>query len=395
MKQVLFVLISIIFLMQNSVAQYVDEDFINRNNDFSFSLLSELSNEENNNVFFSSFSISTALAMTYDGARWFTAIEMQRVMNFHKNRDINHNQFTELLAFYRNLKHGFLHIANAAVAQKNYTFLESYFEQIKNYGALLKTANFRDDDDREKARKQINKWVADNTNNRIKELLDENALDALTRLVLLNAIHFNADWAREFSDENTAMREFKAPTGNVNAEFMHMQDNMNYYQNEELQMVQLAYLDTIASMYVILPLEEVDMQNFIRNLNNKTLNSYIEGIKSVPVQLSMPKFTMETEYELKDVFERMGMIRAFSLRADFSGMTGNRDLMIDQVIHKAFIEVDEKGTEAAAATAVIMREKSAMRYIDMNINRPFIFIIKEHTQNSILFMGKVVNPNAS
>ena len=367
-------------------------DIIERNNKFSFSIFSKMNESEDSNIFISPFSITTALSMAYDGAMWMTAFEMRRVLHYHRDRKVSHEEFTELLKFYRNLKHGFLSIANAAVAQENYDFKTEYFDKVEKYGAILKTANFRLTDDRELARKQINKWVAENTNDKIEELLDESALNELTRLVLLNAIHFKADWKTEFSEDYTTKNHFFSGENTFTVDFMNIRNNFNYYQNDEIQIIELPYKDDIASMYILLPTAETDFADFINKLSLESFNFYLEEKKNVSVELSLPKFKMETDYELKDVLIKMGIVRAFNVNANFSGMTGKTDLMIDEVIHKAFIEVDEKGTEAAAATAVIMREKSAPKSIAMNVNRPFVFIIKENTRNSILFMGKLVNP---
>ncbi len=374
-------------------AEEAFENLIDRNNDFAFSFFSKISEKEKENVFISPFSISTALAMTYEGARWTTAWEMGRVMRFNKSREHSHKEFTELLGFYRNLKHNFLSIANAAVAQEKYEFLPSYFESLEAYNALLKSADFYNDENREKARKMINQWAYDNTNGKIEELLNQTALNALTRLVLLNAIHFKADWQIPFPVENTVTLPFHSPGTKTEAEFMHVREKFSYYQNEDVQMIELNYLDSIASMFIILPSHEIDFNEFLSNFGRDYFYDAIDNSQEVTVELSLPKFKLDTEYELKEYFIEMGMIRAFNVNANFSGMTGKRDLLIDEVIHKAFIEIDEKGTEAAAATAVIMREKSAPRPIGMNVNRPFVFLIRENVKGSILFIGKITNPN--
>lgn len=369
------------------------ENLIDRNNDFAFDFFIKISEKQKENVFISPFSISTALAMTYEGARWATALEMSRVMRFSKSREHSHKEFTELLGFYRNLKHNFLSIANAAVAQEKYEFLPSYFESLEAYNALLKSADFYNDENREKARKAINQWASDNTNGKIEELLNETALNALTRLVLLNAIHFKADWQIPFPVENTVKLPFHSPESKIEADFMHVREKFKYYQNDEVQMIEINYKDSIASMFVILPSHEIDFNEFLGSFNRDFFYEAVKESQEITVELGLPKFKLDTEYELKEYFLEMGMIRAFNVNANFSGMTGKKDLMIDEVIHKAFIEIDEKGTEAAAATAVVMREKSAPRPVGMNVNRPFIFLIRENVKGSILFIGKITNPN--
>ncbi len=389
----LFIII-IIFVLSTSCLSGKDNysELIKNNNDFAFSLFSKINEKEENNIFISPFSISTALAMTYDGAKSRTAREMRKALNFYRNQEQSHKEFTGLLNFYRNLNQDFLNIANAAVAQENYPFLDSYLKLVANYNAKFSTANFRSDEDREKARIKINKWVADNTNNKIEELLDSKTLDAMTRLVLLNAIYFKADWNFEFDKRRTQKAEFFSPQGKLSANFMKITEKFNYYETSDIQMIELPYRDSVASMYIIMHSEKNNINEYITDFDLELFNYYINNSENQKISLSMPKFKMETDYELKDFLKEMGMIRAFNYKADFRGMTGHKDLMIDQIIHKAFIEVDEKGTEAAAATAVVMREKSMRVPVEMNLNRPFIFIIKEHQKNSILFAGKLTNP---
>lgn len=382
-----------LFVSLSAFAQ-TKTNIVNNNNVFAFELFAQICNTDTTNVFISPISISSALAMTYDGAKGKTAKEMRAVLKFTKDQKESHAEITELLAHYRNSKQGIFTIVNAAVAQEKYEFLESYFALLKDYNAIIKTADFKDAVKREEARLQINEWVMDNTNDKIEELLDKNSVDELTRLVLLNAIHFKADWAYIFPEDQTRQMMFYGDYRQYIAYFMHIRENFRFYKNDDLLMIEIPYKDNQASMLIIMPAEGKKVDEFCKTL---TYASYIElekQLSSQLVDLEIPKFKIETKYKLKNPLMSMGMVQAFTSSANFNGMNGRSDLMIDDVIHQAFIEVDEKGTEAAAATAVVVREKSAPQPAYVNINRPFVFIIKENFKGSVLFIGKFNNPTS-
>ncbi len=374
-------------------AQNTTDNIVSNNNTFAFKLFAEVSSSDTTNVFISPISISTALSMTYDGAKWRTAKEMRNTLGFSKNQTQSHDEFTELLAHYKNLKTSLFTIANAAVAQDNYTFLDSYFKTLEEYGAVIKTANFIDNDEREKARNEINEWVLENTNNKIEELLDKNSISELTKLVLLNAIHFKAKWKYDFPEDRTRQMVFYHPSRQYIGSFMHNRQDYNYFGDEKIQVIELPYEDNQASMFIFLPGDSVDVENFIANLNYEEFMSLSSKCEFQKVDLLLPKFKVESRYKLKETLMEMGMVKAFTGKANFNKMNGRSDLMIDNVIHQSFIEVDEQGTEAAAATAVVVREKSGKPVTYMNINRPFVYVIKDNVKNSVLFIGKLVNPS--
>lgn len=367
-------------------------NIVENNNTFAFELFSEISSADTTNVFISPISISTALSMTYDGAKGKTAKEMRKTLGFTRSQEDSHKEFTDLLLHYRNNKDAFFTIVNAAFAQEKYNFLDSYFTLLKDYNAVIKQADFIDDIKREKARNEINQWVMDNTNNKIEELLKKNAVDKMTRLVLLNAIHFKADWKYAFPENKTRKMVFQHPNRQYIASFMHLREKFKYHSNNNVTVLELPYKDDLASLYILLPSDTCKIEDFIQNLDYNQFDELCNSLTETKVDLLMPKFKIEAKYELKKTLMSLGMQTAFTTRANFKKMTGRSDLMIDDVIHQSFIEIDEKGTEAAAATAVVVREKSAPQVTYLNLNRPFVFVIKENYRNSILFIGKFMNP---
>jgi len=390
MKYILFIVLALVFAKTNSAQSKTN--IVNNNNEFAFNLFEEICKTDTTNVFISPISISSALSMTYDGAKGKTAKEMRKVLKFTKDQDVSHKEITDLLNYYRNVKQGLFTIVNAAVAQEKYHFLETYFALLKDYNAEIKSADFKDAANREEARKQINKWVMDNTNNKIEELLDQNSLDELTRLVLLNAIHFKADWEHEFPTDKTRQMMFYGTSRQYIAYFMNIREKFNYFENDSLQMVEIPYKDSLASMFIILPSDSTNINDFCQIFNYEEFCLIEKQMKTAKVDLQMPKFKIEAKYKLREYLMSLGMISAFTNSANFKNMTGRSDLLIDDVIHQSFIEVDEKGTEAAAATAVVVRQKNGAKVIYLNLNRPFIFLIKEHYKGSILFLGKFNNP---
>ncbi len=390
MKKLTVCILSMVFI--SSVFAQSKTNIVNNNNEFAFEIFAKICETDTTNVFISPISISSALAMAYDGAKGNTAKEMRNVLKFSKNQDESHREITELLKHYRNNKQSIFTIINAAVAQEKYDFKESYFALLSDYGAKITKADFTDFAKREEARLAINKWVMDNTNDKIEELVDPNALDDLTRLVLLNAIHFKADWASSFPEEQTRQMIFYGEKRQYISSFMHLRENFKFYQNDEYLIIELPYKDNEASMFLIQPKEGTLIDDYCKNLTYASFTEMEKLMTEQLVDILLPKFKIESKYKLKNPLMAMGMVTAFTTSANFSRMNGRSDLMIDEVIHQSFIEVDEKGTEAAAATAVVVRTKSAPQPVHINFNRPFVFLIKENFKGSVLFLGKFNNP---
>ncbi len=369
-----------------------DAALIKANNEFALELYRQIKSDKDN-IFFSPYSISTALAMTYAGARGESEKQMAEVMHFGSNQSSFHSRYRNYLSYINGLNAGDsveINTAQAMFAQKEYEFLDSYFNLVKsNYNAGLQLVDFKNE--LEKSRVLINTWVAGQTKNRIENLIAQGMITDLARLVLVNAIYFKASWAKAFNPAETITKNFfPSPESPVKADFMKMEDIFSYREDSSIQLIEIPYCDSTLSMLIFLPKDKAAMSKIETLLRLESTYSYwLTELVPTKVRLLLPKFKLTSEFELSDVLKKMGMPHPFSSQADFSGITGKMDLMIDKVIHKAFVEVSEQGTEAAASTAVIIRQKSAMVIPEFNANRPFIFIIKDNTYNNILFMGRV------
>jgi serpin B len=378
------------------------QDIVDCNNTFAFKLFHEVKGSTNENLFYSPFSISTALAMVFAGARNETALQISQAMDFQPN-DKFHSDYKQLLGKLRKGTAGKikLNIANGLWAQKNFKFLDSYFDLVKsNYNSELKNVDFNDAAEREMTRKAINTWVEQTTNDKITNLLSPGDLTSFTRLVLINAIYFYGDWAEPFKKNSTMPEWFLHVDGTqIRVPFMNQHRRYNYYEDAKIQVLEIPYKDNKASMVIFLPNKNIGIMEFEKLFDYKYYLDVIDSLKSTEVRLSLPKFQTTFKINLGNTLSQIGMPLAFSPdSADFSGMTGKKDLCISEVIHQAFIDVDEQGTEAAATTAVVMMTTSARPSPDIKIfdaDHPFVFLIKDQATGSILFMGKIMNPEIS
>jgi serpin B len=355
--------------------------------------------EESKNIFISPYSIQSALAMTFAGAAGKTEEEMGSALEFPGNTIAFHENFGKLTKGINDIsKKGEmqLSVANSLWLAENYNFLEEFLRINKTYYNTETTnLNFSES---EKARKTINDWVAEKTKDRIKDLIPPGILDALTKLVLTNAVYFKAEWAEQFKKGNTQKSEFTT-MGNkaVKTEMMNLKHNFPYMENEEIQLIEMPYKGGDASMFVILPKKKNDLKTIEKDLEWKNIDKLIGQLKRQQVDVYFPKFKMSLEYELRKLMSSLGMKAAFNKGADFSRMNGNKDLYISAIIHKTFVEVDETGTEAAAATAVVMRMKSAMpnpEYKTFRADHPFFYFIRENVSGTVLFAGRVTDPSS-
>lgn len=367
------------------------------NNEFAFDLLKEIPYERDNMVI-SPFSISTALAMTYAGARNETLQEMANVMHFDTDQVLFNANYGAYIKAINNIAkdHVELNIANSIWAQQDYSFLQSYFDIIEDiYDSETFQVDFRAN--REAVREDINNWVYDETREKIENLIAPGVLTDDTRMVLINAIHFLGPWLKEFDPKQTRENHFYLHGREfVMADFMNSTDTLPYFEDESMQVLEIPYSGNNFSMVILLPKETHEMEAIEQSLGSETFNNMLNRLESTEVDIFIPKFEAETKLDLEEVLMVMGMVQPFNRYADFSGMTGDLDLKIDKVIHQAMIEVAEEGTEAAAATAVVVIRKTS---IDPDprttfiANRPFMFFIKENQHNSILFAGRVMNPS--
>lgn len=371
---------------------------VDGNNAFALDLYHTISGDSN--LIFSPYSISLALAMTYAGARGDTATQMAQVLHFALPDQSLHTAFNHLdwnltqSSPSQEEEQAFrLHIANALWAQKDHPFLPEYLDLLAmHYGAGVHLADFARS---EATRHEINDWVSRQTEDRIKDLIPAGALDALTRLVLVNAIYFKADWETPFEAEATREAPFYLLDGSQITVPMMSADlhGIRYARGANYQVIELPYRGGTAVMDILLP-EEGQFESFAAALNVEQWNLILGSLQVEDVQLHFPKFHFTSAFELSDVLASLGMKDAFDPdQADFSGMDGSRDLYIGRVLHKAFVAVDEKGTEAAAATAVVMRLTAAMPPSTVvTVDRPFLFLIRDLSSGQILFFGQVLNP---
>jgi len=382
-------------------------DLVSDNSAFAMDLYQQLKARDGN-LFYSPYSISLALAMTYAGARGETEEQMVDALHFSPSQDKLHPAFNsldiELAKRGEGAKgkddEGFrLNIVNAIWGQKDYEFLTDFLDTLaENYGAGLRILDFIQAP--EESRIIINDWVSEQTEGRIEDLIPQGMIDSLTRLVLTNAIYFNAAWAFPFNESATSDGIFHLINGDeVTVPLMKQTESFGYAEGEDYQAVELPYDGNELSMVILLP-ESGEFSTFENSLDSMKLQEILENLqyalvngKRTEVALTMPKFEFESSFDLKNTLSNMGMQVAFSENADFSGMNGSRDLFITDVVHKAFVSVDEAGTEAAAATAVIVASTSIpMEPIKVNIDRPFIFMIRDIETGALLFAGRVLDP---
>ena len=371
------------------------------NSTFALNLYRLLKQTEGN-IFYSPYSISEALAMTYGGARGETEKQMAAALQFSLSQDKLHPAFNsidiELAKRGEGAKgkdeKGFrLNVVNAIWGQKDFKFTPQYLDLLaQNYGAGMRIVDYRNA--AEQSRQTINRWVSDQTEEKIKDLLPQGSITALTRLVLTNAIYFNAAWASRFEKAGTNDGQFRLLNGSkVTVPMMHQTKSFKYAEGTNYKVVELPYDGYQLSMVVLLP--DVDQfPAFEAALNAQQLKDIIGKLQPNMVNLTMPRFRVESQFSLKRALADLGMPVAFSdTEADFSGMDGKKDLYISDVVHKSYVLVDEAGTEAAAATAVIMTTTSMPTNIkDVTIDRPFIFLIRDNPTGTILFLGRVMNP---
>ncbi len=374
---------------------------VDGNNAFALDLYQALHSSDGN-LILSPYSISLALAMTYGGARGETESQMARTLHFDLDPSKLHPAFDALdlslmesgKAQSKDAQPLQLNIANAVWAEQTYSFQQDYLDLLaRNYGAGIHLADFVNQF--EAARKDINNWVSGQTKDKIKDLIPQGALDAYTRMVLVNAIYFKADWEVQFDPNDTSDANFNLLDGSQTQVKMMKSDffGLPYASEDGYQAIELAYSGGTAAMDIFVP-DQGNFSAFESSLSAKKLDDIINNMQPASVSLGLPKFTYTSEFGLNDTLKSLGMSNAFdSNNADFSGMTGKKDLYISDVIHKAFVAVDEKGTEAAAATGVFMRTTAALVFDHtLIIDRPFIFVIRDLHTGQILFMGRVLNP---
>lgn len=375
---------------------------VSGNSAFAFDLARALGAAGAGNLFFSPYSVSLALAMTYAGARGETAVQMAETLHFTLPPERLHPAFAALAAQLAARREGArgkdgqgfrLNIANALWGQAGYAYLPAFLATLARfYGAPLRELDFAGAP--EVARGTINDWVEAQTEGRITELIPPGLIDPLTRLVLANAVYFNAAWARPFQPERTADGPFYLlDGGEVTAPLMRQVETFPYAAGPGYQAVELPYDGRELAMLILLP-DAGNFAAFAGELDAAQGTAVLERLRSQRVDLTLPRFRVESQFDLGATLAALGMPDAFTDVADFSGMEPRGDLSISGVAHKAFVAVDEAGTEAAAATAVVMMTRAMLPQepVVLRVERPFLFLIRDIQSGAILFAGRVLDP---
>jgi serine protease inhibitor len=369
------------------------DDLVTGHNGFAFDLYQAIS-PGGDNIFFSPLSISSALSMTYAGAKNQTAAEMQKVMHLPANEKTLHegNRVLQQL-LEKNLDAGSqMHLANSLWPDRSENLLDSFVQCLKeNYGAETQSLDFRNNPD--EAAAAINKWVEEKTKGRIVDLLQPGDLTTDTRLVLANAIVFDGKWQQAFDPAKTRPLSFRLADGNlVQVQGMVQKDDFRFAQMDNFKLLEVPFSGLETSLLIAMPDDAAALEELESNLNPDLIDQWLAGMRVREISLTMPRFEMDYRVDLAKVLVRMGMEDAFQSSADFSGMTGDKSLFISKVIHQATLKVHEEGAEAAAATAVVMEKLSES--MGFRVDRPFLFMIRHRETGTILFLGRLMNPAA-
>lgn len=372
------------------------ENVIDGNNAFALALYRQLaSGDSSANVFVSPYSVSAALAMTYAGAEGATAEEMRKTLRFPNEETTLHLGFERLEEALAEVGAGegavALSTGNRIWVDQGFDLLPAFTDLLsEHYGSGVGEVSFTGA--HEAARRTINEWIAEQTRRKIEELLKEGDVTPQTALVLTNAIHFKGDWLTQFDPEETSEQAFHAADGTtVQVAMMSLKSDFAHAQRDGVQVLELPYAGERLAMTLIVPMERDGLAAIEKELTVERLESWLAGLRERETQLFLPKFSSRYRTELQPVLSSMGMPIAFGGSADFSGMTGRRNLFISKVIHEAVIDVYEEGTEAAAATGVVMK-RTAMGPV-VRCDRPFLYFIRDREAGAILFMGRLAKPD--
>ncbi len=362
--------------------------------EFSFDLYNKLKTvDENENIFFSPLSISTAFALPYYGATGLTKQQIQAVFNFDVNQKKNLKIYRDYTNALERSKYVTLRIANGLWLEEglpiNAEFLQGA-KQIIGQEEIYKTNFIKN---YKASRSQINDWIATKTDGNIKDLLPEDAFNDLTRFVIANAVYFQGDWGSAFDKKLTASNSFYSLNKTIETQFMTKAvADHNYYENDDVQVLELPYKGNSTSMVIVLPRFKNGFTKVENALNETTYQQWLKGMSKRPVVVTIPKFSLKIDYDLRATFRKMKLTEPFSDAASFDGIS-SEGLRLSKAYHQAFIVVSETGTTATASTAIVgtakgLRPKPAF----FNANQPFFFFIKDNSTNMILFMGRMTEP---
>lgn len=370
-------------------------------NAFALDLFKRLPKDDN--LFFSPFSLTSALTMVYAGARHDTAAEMRKALRISLLDEPLHAAYADQTRMTNAPGKPYaLSVANALWGRQGFRFEDAYLALLnKNYGAVLTALDFKD---AQGSSEKVNAWVASRTNDKIKSIVSPATFNDDLRLILTNAIYFKGNWLDEFDKKYTQREPFYAPGGQTQAELMHRKGDYRYAEDPQLQVLGMPYKGKELSMVVLLPKSKDGLPALEAALTKDKLDAHVAALKEGEVIVTFPKFKLETGYSLADTLKSMGMTLAFarcgavSSCADFSGILDPEQdkLSIDFVAHKAFVEVNEEGTEAAAATSVEMFGPTSLPppVPVFRADHPFIFLIRDDRSGAVLFLGRFSKPSA-
>jgi serpin B len=385
------------FIMTSQAEDRNLQFLVQGNSEFALDMYHKVRCDEGN-IFFSPYSISAAFAMTYAGARCETQTQIARALHFSLDPCQLHLGFSTLHAQFQKLQENSpfrLNIANALWIQKEYELLQTFVElNQKYYEANLFKLNFHEDP--EGSRIKINDWVEDKTEGKIRDIIPAGAIQTLTRLVLTNTIYFKAEWQHTFSAHKTKEQDFWiTPEENIKVQMMSQKEHYGFWEDKALQILEMPYIRQDLSMIVFLPRKRDGLSDLESKLNIENINRWLSDLNRQQVNVSFPKFTTTQNIDLKTILSALGMVDAFTHNADFSGIEPKKELYITDALHKAFIDVDEIGTEAAAATAVIGGITSIQPpevVPEFRADHPFFYLIRDNKTKSFLFMGRLSRP---
>ncbi|KAK8772598.1 hypothetical protein V5799_024157 [Amblyomma americanum] len=369
-----------------------EQKVANANNEFGFRLLQKIPASSEVNVFFSPYSVSTALAMAYAGARGETQQELYDSLAYSSAGlapDHVHNAHAQHTQALKSPSSSTLLVANTAVVQEGYNVLREYLHTLnQSFGAEASTANLAD----EQSLRSINEWVKHHTDGKIEQLLSE-PLSSDARLVLLNAIYFKGLWNTPFHSASTFKASFfNAGTERVEVDMMHGQITAGYARDDETNsdVVDLPYAGLDYSMTIVRPRDRTGADALRQVLTRQVFRRFLSELSETVVNVALPKFKIEGEYKLRRPLSLLGVSKAFNKdEADFSGISGSRDLFVHDVVHKAVVEVNEEGSQAAAVTGVTIYTQSAFVGTPFVVNHPFLFFIRNRQTGDVLFAGQV------
>jgi len=370
----------------------VQKHLARANNSFGVALYQQLCTDKKN-LFLAPYSVSSALAMTWAGARNKTASEMADVLRFDPDTFNAHEGFAGLNTDLEALEHVTMNVANSLWPAEQFELNPDYLELMKTmYGVEITALDYAGKP--ETSRKRINTWVETETREKIKDLITPGALNPMTVLVLVNAIYFKGDWMAQFDPERTTEADFTCADDTTRTvSMMRQKKEFRYTEIEDLKILEMPYAGDRLAMTLILPQDMNSFKAVETAITPEKLNRWFQQMRTVEVDVSLPKFKMIWGAEdITSALKAMGMTRAFSGEADFSGMAKGGGINIDMVLHKTYIEVNEEGSEAAGATAVIIRKTAVQKPITFTADHPFIFMIRDTHSGAILFMGRLMAP---